>query len=108
MYLEQQTNDSFGPEDRELDAAIGRHTEEGQVLHLPRPPHGSQGSGALVYLFGMAAATTSGSAFVIGGMLAGARGLPAVALAAAVPLAGLLWAIMLSLLHRGHVRIRQP
>ena len=55
---------------------------------------------ALVYLLGMVGTTLCGTAFVVGGMLAGARGLTAVSLAAIVPLAGLLWAIVLSTIDR--------
>lgn len=69
----------------------------------PRP----QRHGALPYLLGMATATLCGTAFVVGGLVAGASGLAAVALAAAVPVAGLLWAIALSVLHRGHVQTRR-
>lgn len=53
-----------------------------------------------MYLLGMFATTMIGSAFVIGGMLAKATGLSAVALAAAMPVAGLVWAVALSVLHR--------
>lgn len=56
--------------------------------------------GAAVYLLGMLMVTGVGSAFVIGGMLAEAQGLAAVALAAAMPVAGLLWAITLSVMSR--------
>ena len=56
--------------------------------------------GAAVYLLGMLIVTGVGSAFVIGGMLAEAQGLAAVALAAAMPIAGLLWAITLSIMSR--------
>lgn len=61
---------------------------------------------ALVYLLCMTGAVLSASAFVIGGMVAGARGWPAVLLAGAVPVTGLIWALVLSSLHRGHVRHR--
>jgi hypothetical protein len=50
----------------------------------------------------MAAAALSGSAFVIGGLVAGASGWGAISLAAAVPLAGLLWVLTLTLLQRLH------
>lgn len=56
--------------------------------------------GAAVYLLGMVVITMIGSAFVIGGMLAEARGLSAVVLAAAMPAAGLLWAITLSIMSK--------
>lgn len=49
-----------------------------------------------IHLAAIAVATTGGSLFVIGGMVAGASGLNAVLLAAAVPLAGMVWAIVLS------------
>ena len=55
---------------------------------------------ALLYLLGMLAATASGSAFVIGGMLAGADGFDAVLLAGTVPAAALLWALTLAKLQR--------
>ena len=61
----------------------------------------------LVYVLAMVAATLTGSAFVIGGLVAGAQGLSAVLLAAAVPLAALLWAITLSLLQREHAQVRR-
>lgn len=61
---------------------------------------------ALVYLLSMTAAVLSASAFVIGGMVAGASGWPAVLLAGAVPVTGLIWALVLSSQHRGHVRHR--
>jgi hypothetical protein len=57
---------------------------------------------AAVYVCGMAAAALSGSAFVIGGLVAGASGWGAISLAAAVPLAGLLWVLTLTLLQRLH------
>ena len=44
------------------------------------------------YACGLATAVIGGSAFVVGGMLAGAEGAKAVLLAAAVPAAGLAWA----------------
>ena len=56
--------------------------------------------GAAVYLLGMVVITMIGSAFVIGGMLAEAQGLSAVVLAAAMPAAGLLWAITLSIMSK--------
>ena len=57
---------------------------------------------AVLYLLGMSVATVCGTAFVVGGMLAGARGLTAVALAAIIPIAGLLWALVLSTIDRGN------
>ena len=56
--------------------------------------------GAAIYLLGMLMVTMIGSASVIGGMMAKATGLTAVALAAAMPVAGLVWAIVLSVLQR--------
>lgn len=79
----------------------------GADRHPPRRPSGRRPYGALVYVLGMTVATLAGSAFVVGGLLAEARGLNAVALAAAVPLAALLWAITLSLLQRGRGRVRR-
>ncbi|MGF1597205.1 MAG: hypothetical protein ACFCVK_09790 [Acidimicrobiales bacterium] len=54
----------------------------------------------LAYLLGITAATISGTAFFIGGLLAGAHGPVAIALAAAFPLAGLLWALTLNAAER--------
>jgi hypothetical protein len=54
----------------------------------------------LVHLAAMASAIVSCSAFVVGGLMAGASGLNAVLLAAAVPAGGLVWAIALARLHR--------
>ncbi len=56
--------------------------------------------GATAYLLGMVVVTMIGSAFVIGGLLAEAKGLSAIVLAAAMPAAGLLWAITLSVMNR--------
>ena len=68
----------------------------------PPPPWVS----GLVYALGMTVAVISGSAFVIGGMVGGASGWSALVLAAAIPLAGLTWALTLSILHRGDARHR--
>ena len=62
---------------------------------------------AAVYLCGMTAAAISGSAFVIGGMLAGANGWAAVALAATIPAAAILWVITITLLQRLRVHYNQ-
>ena len=63
---------------------------------------------ALVYVMGMLAATACGSAFVIGGMVAGAKGFGAVVLAGTVPMAALLWALVLAKLGRRGEMDRWP
>ena len=63
-------------------------------------PGDDRSHAAMMYLLGMLAATACGSAFVIGGMLAGANGFGAVMQAGAVPAAALLWALALSRLQR--------
>ena len=52
----------------------------------------------LVSMLCITAAVVSSSAFIIGGMLAGASGATALLLIAAVPLAGFFWALALSVL----------
>ena len=59
---------------------------------------------ALAYILCMTAAVVSCSAIVIGGILAGASGMSALVLAAAVPLVGLAWAVVLSYLHDSNRR----
>lgn len=56
------------------------------------------------YVGGLATAVVGGSAFVIGGMLAGAQGVNAVLLAAAVPAAGMAWAWALTQCQRASSR----
>ena len=63
-------------------------------------PPAPRSQSALIYLLGMLAATACGSAFVAGGMLAGADGFGAILLAGAVPAAALLWALALAKLQR--------
>ena len=59
----------------------------------------------LTYLIGMTTAISSGSALVIGGMASHTSdALVMLALAAAIPLAALTFAITLSIFHRIHVR----
>jgi hypothetical protein len=55
----------------------------------------------------MAAAAISGSAFIIGGLLAGANGWGAVVLAATIPTAAILWVITITLVQRLHDRYQQ-
>lgn len=55
---------------------------------------------ALLWVVGLLAATICCSAFVIGGLLAGASGLPAMLLAASIPTAALTFAIILSVYDR--------
>jgi predicted MFS family arabinose efflux permease len=63
---------------------------------------------SLRLLLGMTTATVCGSAFVIGGMVGDASGWSAVLLAAAVPVAGLSWALVVSLGDRHHDDHSQP
>ena len=63
-----------------------------------RPPDVWRG---VYYALGMLAAISSGSAFVIGGLLAHATGFTAILLAGSVPAAGLAWAITISVMQRG-------
>lgn len=53
---------------------------------------------SIAYAMGMIVAIMGASSFVIGGMLAGAKGFAALLLAAAVPAAALTWAVALSIL----------